>query len=109
METEVRKLPKKTVIWMIILGMLGVVWFFLVAYGQETKVTKILATLHYKNISNVKVYANHKFLREDINVEGYKYSISFTNLDTKEECKGFVLKDFKKNVTEDLICNKIGK
>ncbi len=109
METEVRKLPKKTVIWMIILGILGIVWFFLVAYGQETKVTKILATLHYKNISNVKVYANHQFLREDINVKGYKYSISFTNLDTNEKCKGFVLKDFKRNVTEELICKKIGK
>ena len=104
METEVRKLPKKTVLWMVVLGILGVVWFFLVAYGQESKVAKILNTLGYKDISNIKVYANHQFLREDINVKGYKYTISFTNKNTNEECKGFVLKDFKRNVTKDLIC-----
>ena len=109
METEVRKLPKQTVIWMVILGILGVIWFFLVAYGQASKATNILETLGYKNISDVKVYAKHQFLREDINVKGYKYTVSFTNKSTNEECKGFILKDFKRNVTEDLICKKIGK
>ena len=89
--------------------MLGVVWLFLVSYGQTTKVTKILHTLGYKNISNVQVYANHEFIREDINVKGYKYTISFTDNIKKENCKGFVLKDFKRNVTKDLICEKIGK
>ena len=109
MKTEVRRLPKRTVIFITILGLLGVLWFFLAAFGQETKVTKILRTLGFNSVSNVKVYANHQFLREDINVKGYKYTISFTNLDTNENCKGFVLKDFKRNVTKDLICKKIGK
>ena len=92
---------------MIIIGLLGIVWIYLVSYGQSVKVTKVLNTLGYTNINNVKVYANHKFLREDINVKGYKYTISFTNLSSHETCKGFVLKDFKKNVTKDLICQKI--
>jgi cell division septal protein FtsQ len=109
MENEVRKLPKKTIIIMIILGLLGVVWFIVVAYGQSVKAEKILDTLGYKNVSDVKVYANHQFLREDINVKGFKYTVSFTNLDTNEECKGFILKDFKRNVEKDLICEKIGK
>jgi len=106
MEPEVRKLPKKTIIYMTVIAIFGVLWFFMVSYGQTNKVTKILHTLGYKNIENVKVYANHEFLREDINVKGYKYTISFTNLDAKENCKGFVLKDFKKNVTKDLNCEK---
>jgi len=107
MATEVRKLPKKTVIYMVILGVLGILWFFLVSFGQASKVTKILHTLGYENVSKVKVYANHQFLREDINVKGYKYTISFVNKDTKEECKGFVLKDFKRNVEKDIICTKV--
>ncbi len=107
MSTEVRKLPKKTVIYLIILGVLGVLWFFLVSFGQATKVTKILQTLGYENVSKVKVYANHEFLREDINVKGFKYTISFVNKDTNEECKGFVLKDFKRNVEKDIICTKV--
>jgi hypothetical protein len=107
MDTEVRKLPKKTVIYMIILGVLGIVWFFLVSYGQSSKVIKILNSLGYKNISNVKVYANHEFVREDTNIKGYKYTISFINQHTSEECKGFVVKDLKRNVEKDLICKKI--
>ncbi len=107
MENEVRKLPKKTIIIIIILTILGLIWIFLVSLGQAKKVTKILTTLGYTNVSKVKVYANHEFLREDINVKGYKYTISFKDLNKNEECKGFVLKDFKRNVTKDLICTKI--
>jgi len=103
---EVRKLPKKTVIYFIILGVLGVVWYLLVAYGQSVKVTKILYQLGYKNVTKVRVYGNHQFLREDINVKGIKYTVSFVNNDTNEECKGFVLRDFRNNVTKDLICKK---
>ena len=109
MENEVRKLPKKTIIIMIILGILGLVWFIAVAYGQSVKATKILNKLGYNNVSNVKVYANHQFVRDDINVNGFKYTISFVNLDTNEQCKGFILKDFKQNVDKDLICQKINE
>lgn len=109
METEVRKLPKKTVFIMIILVILGLIWFVLVSFGQATKVTKILHKLGYEDVSKVRVYAHHQFLREDINVKGYKYTVSFTNNKTKEECKGFVLKDFKQNVEKDLLCQKINK
>ena len=109
METEVRKLPKKTIIWMIIIGVLGIIWIFLVSFGQSSKVEGILHTLGYKNVSNIKVYANHQFLREDINVNGFKYTVSFIDHDKNENCKGFVLKDFKRNVTKDLICTKMEK
>lgn len=107
METEIRKMPKKTVFIMIILIGLGILWYFLVANGQASKVTKILHKLGYDKVSNVKVYANHQFLREDINVKGYKYTVSFKNLKTNEECQGFVLKDFKRNVDKDLLCTQI--
>ena len=107
METEVRKLPKKTVIILITLSILGIIWYLLVALGQSNKVTQILHELGYKKVEDVKVYAHHQFIRDDINVKGYKYTISFTNLETNETCKGFVLKDFKRNVDKDLLCTKI--
>lgn len=106
MKNEVRKLPKKTIVIIVILGVLGVLWFFAVAFGQSAKATKILHTLGYKNVSDVRVYAIHKVLREDINVNGFKYTVSFINLDTNKECKGFLLKDFKQNVEKDLLCKK---
>jgi hypothetical protein len=107
METEVRKLPKKTIVIVVMLGLLGILWFFMVSYGQTSKVTKILDTLDYKNVTDVRVYAKHQFLREDINVKGFKYTISFINKDTNENCKGFVLKDFKRNVEKDITCTKV--
>jgi len=107
METEVRKLPKKTVVILFTLSILGIMWYILVANGQAHKVTEILHKLGYDNVQDVKVYANHQFIRDDINVKGFKYTISFTNLTTKETCKGFVLKDFKRNVEKDLLCTKI--
>ena len=106
MEQEVRKLPKKTIFYIGLLIVLGIGFFFLISFGQATKVTKILDQLGYKQVADVKVYANHEFIREDINVKGFKYTVSFTNLQTNENCKGFVLKDFKRNVTEELICTK---
>ena len=109
MSTEIRKIPKKTFIIISTLVLLGIITLFLVASGKSSKATKILNTLGYTNVKDVKVYASHEFIREDINVKGYKHSVSFINLDTNEECKGFILKDFKKNVEKDLNCKRIGK
>jgi len=107
MENEVRKIPKKTMIIIGSLIVLGIISFFLASAGKATKATKILATLGYENVSNVRVYATQEFLREDINVKGMKYTVSFFNNVTNEECKGFILKDYKKNVEKDLLCNKV--
>jgi len=107
MSTEIRKIPKKTFVIIGILILFGIVTLFLVAAGKSSKATKILDTLGYKNVKDVKVYASHEFLREDINVKGYKHTVSFINLDTNEECKGFILKDFKRNVEKDISCKKI--
>ena len=106
MNNEVRQLPKKTIIYIGILIFLGFVWFSLVTSGKSTKVTKILYTLGYKNISNVKVYGKQEFIRDDVNIKGYKYTVRFKNLTTNEECNGFVLKDFKNNVEKDLTCKR---
>lgn len=107
METEVRKLPKKTKVYIYILIVLGIISFFLVDFGKATKATKILNQLGYQNISQVQVYATQEFLREDINIKGYRYTVKFINQDTNEECKGYVLKDLKGNVEKDLLCKKI--
>ncbi len=107
METEVRKLPKKTKIYIYILIVLGIVSFFLVDSGKAVKATKILHQLGYEDVSGVQVYATQEFLREDINVKGYKYTVKFINNKSNEECKGYILKDFKGNVEKDLLCKKI--
>lgn len=107
MENEIRKLPRKTIIIIGSLIALGIISFFLASAGKATKATKILAQLGLENVSNVRVYATQEFLREDINVKGMKYTVSFVNNKTNEECKGFILKDYKNNVEKDLLCKKV--
>lgn len=107
MEPEVRKLPKKTYFIIVILVILGIASYFIADFGKSVKATKILNKLGYEDVTNVNVYATQEFLREDINVKGMRYTVSFTDNKAKENCKGFVLQDYKKNVEKDLICEKI--
>lgn len=106
METEIRKLPKKTIVIIVSLVVLGIISFFLASAGKATKAQKILTELGFEDVSHVRVYATQEFLREDINIKGMQYTVSFTNNKTKEECKGFILKDYKGNVEKDLLCKK---
>lgn len=104
-EIEVRPIPKKTIIIIGILIVTGILFFYLVSMGKAAKASKILVQLGYENFSNVKVYATQEFLREDINIKGMRYTISFIDNKSNQECKGFVLKDYKGNVEKDLLCN----
>lgn len=103
-EYEVRKLPKRTIIYMAIVVVMGIIGFFVIMESKELKVEKILHALGYKNVANITVFADHEFLNEEINIKGKQYSIEFTNLDDGKKCNGFVFKDFKRNVMEDLEC-----
>jgi len=106
MENEVRKIPRRTMIIIGSLIALGVISFFLASAGKASKANKILAQLEFKNVSKVTVYADQEILNEEINVKGMKYTVSFFNNETNENCKGFIVKDYKNNVFKDLLCTK---
>jgi len=104
MEYEVRQIPKKFIIMMIIVVLLGITVYFIVATSKESKVTKILAHVGYDKVTQVTVFAEHPFLNEETNVKGKRYSIKFRDLKTDKICKGFVLADFKRNYSKDIEC-----
>ena len=52
METEVRKLPKKTIISILIIGILGIGIFFLLKGLKEQKLTEILLVLEVIKLTN---------------------------------------------------------
>ena len=106
MEPEVRKLPKKTIIMIISIVILGIISFFIATAGKAVKAEKILAKLGYEDVSDITVYATQEFLREDINIKGLKYTVSFIDNNANKECKGFILQDYKGNVEKDLLCKK---
>ena len=104
MEYETRKLPKKTIIYVAILLILGLISMFAVKDGKAKKATKILVELGFTKVSNVTVFSRTEFLNESTNVKGYQYSLVFDDLVAKKQCKGFILKDFKGNINKDLDC-----
>ena len=101
---EVRKIPKKTFVYIAILIILGILSFFIVENGKSTKATKVLKELGFKKVSDITVFAKTEFLNEGTNVKGYQYSLQFTDLVTNKKCKGFIMKDFKGNISKDLKC-----
>jgi len=107
MANEIRKIPKKTMIIISSLIALGIISFILAKATKATKATKILKELEYTNISQVRVYRTQEVLNEEINIKGIRYNVSFFNNDTQQKCKGFIVKDYKNNLFEDLLCEKV--
>jgi len=101
---EVRKISKKTWIWISIIIILGAISFFIVENGKSGKAEKVLNELGYTEISNVKVYSITQVENIDTKIQGYKYFVKFRDNKEDKECKGFILKDFKHNVDKDLDC-----
>ena len=101
-----RKIPKKTIFYIIILVVLGIATYFMTEYGKSQKVTKILNDLAYKNINNVKVYGITKVEDKVTRIQGFKYFVKFNDNSTHKQCKGFVYKDFKRKLNKDIICKE---
>ncbi len=104
MEQEKRPIPKKTIIMIGVIIIIGIIAYMMNEMGKSAKATSVLYKLGYQNIKNVHVAKIAKFRNEDTNIEGYKYSVKFKNLDNKQECRGFVWADFKNNIIQDLEC-----
>ncbi|OPX27098.1 MAG: hypothetical protein B1H07_02575 [Campylobacteraceae bacterium 4484_166] len=92
--TNIRKLPTKTKLILVLLFLFGVAIYILVENGKETKARDILKTLGHTDIKDIKVAIVKEYLNEKTNIKGYRYTVRH----------GFVWKDFKQNVLEDLIC-----
>ena len=105
-EIQVRQIPKKTVIWF---GVMVVLAIGIYSVSENTRVHKaqyILDDQGYKNISNLKVYSKQKFEDPDTMIEGFQYFVKFRNNDTNQDCKGFVLRNFKNVMDKDIVCGK---
>ena len=107
MANEIRKIPKKTMVIIGSLIALGIISFILASAGKVAKAKKILEQLEYTNISKIRVYRTQEILNEEINIKGMRYSVSFFNNETQQKCKGFIVKDYKNNLFEDLLCEKV--
>jgi hypothetical protein len=104
LNNQTRPIPKKTVVAIAIIIVLGIAFYFINESGKSLKATKVLAKIGYKNINNISVAKITKFNNEETNIQGYRYTVKFHNIDTNENCRGFMWADFKKNIIHDIDC-----
>lgn len=104
MQTEVRKLPKKTVIVIGIIIALALVIFFVLKDLKEQKLAEILATIGHSNIKNLEVI--NKLSVEDTQTR-YKssvYKVIFYDNNLNKTCIGFIHKEKQEHYTKDFDC-----
>ncbi len=101
---EIRKINKKTWIWIGVIIALGILVFIMVENGKSAEVEKILNEIGYPQVASVKVYSKIQVENIDTKIQGYKYFVKFTDTKENKECEGFVSKDFKHNLNKDITC-----
>lgn len=98
---EVRKIPKKSIIIIVVLTILCIVGFLLITLSRDAKVSEVLSSLGYKNISNVIVYSVSQVEDEKTKKRSKLFKVSFTNNETNQECYGLINErngNFKKEI-----------
>ncbi|AXH10705.1 hypothetical protein CP960_02320 [Malaciobacter halophilus] len=104
MQNDVRKLPKKSKIIIVVLALLAIICFLLLTYLKELKITGILNSLGYKQISNVTVINKLSVENKETRKKGTVYKVLFNNDKTNQECIGFLHKDSSDQYYEDFDC-----
>jgi len=105
-EIQVRQIPKKT---FVIFGIMIVLAIIIYSLTENTRVSKAHAILNnqgYTDVSDLKVYSKQKFEDPKTMIQGYQYFVKFKNNTTNEQCKGFVLRNFKNKMDHDISCVK---
>ncbi|MEA1915128.1 MAG: hypothetical protein U9N30_07410 [Campylobacterota bacterium] len=100
---ETRKLPKSTIIWIVLLVLAGVAYVLYNSLVQSSKIEDILRKNGYVNISNVNVYANHEVGNKE--EKGVKFTVSFDDNKAQQHCKGFIIIiNHSNRLLQDLDC-----
>lgn len=104
MQKEIRKIPKKSKIIMVVLTLLAIIIFITITSLKEAKITEILTTLGHTNISDVKVINKLSVEDKETRKRSTVYKVAFFDKDKNQECVGFLHKKDSNNYLEDIDC-----
>ena len=96
MQTEVRKLPKKTVFTIALIIIIAIAIFFVLKFTKEQKLTEMLATIGHNNIKSVE--------DTETRYKSSVFKIKFYDNDLKQTCIGFIHINRDKSYTKDFDC-----
>ncbi|TLP38345.1 hypothetical protein [Arcobacter arenosus] len=101
---EVRKLPKKTVIIIVIMSVICFLGFLFIMFTKNLKMEEVLHDLGHKNITNVKVINKLSVEDKETKVKSTVYKVMFLDKDLNKECIGFVHRSNHGKYNEDFDC-----
>ena len=104
MQTEVRKLPKKTVFTIALIIIIAIAIFFVLKFTKEQKLTEMLATVGHNNIKSVEVINKLSVEDTETRYKSSVFKIKFYDNDLKQTCIGFIHKNRDKSYTKDFDC-----
>ncbi len=104
-EIQVRKIPKKTIILIVLMTMIIVIGFLFIQKTKSLKIEEILNSLGHKNISNVNVINKLSVEDKKTKVKSTLYKVTFKDNDLNKECIGFIHRSKNgKKYSEDFDC-----
>lgn len=103
--TQVRRIPKKTIYIIIVLIILGILALSATSLSQQMKMKEVLQTLGYQNVGSITIYNKTPVQDDTTNQRSELTKLKFEDLNKNQECFGFVLKNKKTGkYTKDLDC-----
>lgn len=95
MEYEVRKLPKKTIIWIVVMIAIAICIFFVLKTLKEQKMTEVIAPLGYPDVKNMQVINKLSVEDRKTRYKSTVYKVRFFDNKQNKTCIGFI--HFSKN------------
>lgn len=101
---EVRKLPKKTIIIILLMSFVIFTGYGFIVLTKNMKLEEVLATLGHEKISDIEVI--NKMSVEDIEtkIKSTVYKVRFFDENTQKECIGFVHRANRGEYSKDIDC-----
>ncbi|HJE02806.1 hypothetical protein AAX26_00682 [Aliarcobacter thereius] len=104
MNYQTRKLPKRSVIMISILIVLGIFVFYTMQTLKNEKFKQVLEQLDHKDISALKV-VNRMNVEDTITKrKSYVYKLVFHDNTLNKDCIGFIYQQNDKTYTKDIDC-----
>lgn len=103
-ELEIRRLPKRTIIIIVIMTLLTIIGFSFIVFTKNMKLTEVLNTLGHKNISDLKVVNRMTVEDKETRIKSTVYKVDFIDNDLNKECYGFVHRSNDGKYTKDIDC-----
>lgn len=104
MSQEVRKLPKKTIIIIVIMTIIAFGAFLVLKNLKEQKLTEVVATLGHKNVQDMKVINKLSVEDKETRYKSKVFKVRFFDKDLNKTCIGFIHIGRNNHYTKDLDC-----